>query len=440
MSLQSGVEDADHEAVGRKQPPAGSGRLRSSMESFLDEYQLVRLWISAAGLVPVSAFLILGRSVDLAAPIGVVLLVVAGHASWCRARHIRSPKTMLLLDVTLWGWVMTLMPNVVVPTATLAFLALLVILFGEGYWIALFLTYLAGWYGYAYFAGTPLDFDSGVAFAGVLMTVGGLAVVVSHVRRWLGRLDANRSQMLGTVSHELRNNLTGMIGITDLMSEDLEIDPVEMKDLMVLANQQAVEASEIVEDLLTISRLEGSVLTVESVPVDVASEVATVVSRFAGEGTDVSIEGAEVTRPARGDALRVRQILRNLVSNAVRYGGPHIAITTTESDGHITITVSDDGDGVRPEDVDSIFLAYRRSTSTRRDAASVGLGLWICRQLAVAMRGTIAYQRVESCTRFVLQLPVYVESVDGQELAAAPRRPMSALSTHRDSLSSAVSI
>jgi signal transduction histidine kinase len=179
---------------------------------------------------------------------------------------------------------------------------------------------------------------------------------------------------------------------------------------------------------------------VESVPVDVAGEVATVVSRFAGEGTDVSIEGAEVTRPARGDALRVRQILRNLVSNAVRYGGPHIAITTTESDGHITITVSDDGDGVRPEDVDSIFLAYRRSTSTRRDAASVGLGLWICRQLAVAMRGTIAYQRVESCTRFVLQLPVYVESVDGQELAAAPRRPMSALSTHRDSLSSAVSI
>jgi signal transduction histidine kinase len=107
---------------------------------------------------------------------------------------------------------------------------------------------------------------------------------------------------------------------------------------------------------------------------------------------------------ARGDALRVRQVLRNLVSNAARYGGSSVAVRTTHDGDHVRIVVSDDGDGVPGEDEGTIFLPYRRSTTTKRHLASVGLGLWISRQLAHAMGGSLEYQRLNNRTEFVFTL------------------------------------
>ena len=316
------------------------------MENFLDEYQLVRIGLTLVSLVPVAAFLLLGRSAEDLLPIAVVLVTIAAHALWCRSRGIRSPKTMLALDLTAWGWVMTLLADTIaVPTASLAFLVLVVVLFAQGPWIALFMAYICGWYGVAYFAGTVGTLESVGVFVGVIITVGSVGLVVWHVRRWLGRLDANRSQMLGTVSHELRNNLTGMIGLTDLVSEEAGISEDETKELIGLAHDQAMEAAEIVEDLLTVSRLERSALTVDMTAVDLLQEVETVARRFAGEGTLVSIESGGVG-PAHANPLRVRQILRNLISNAVRYGGPNIEVRTNAVGDRVTVTVTDDGDGV----------------------------------------------------------------------------------------------
>jgi len=224
--------------------------------------------------------------------------------------------------------------------------------------------------------------------------------VMWRVKRWLGRLDANRSQMLGTVSHELRNNLTGMIGMTELVGSE-ELDPAEVRELIALAHLQAVDAAEMVEDLLTATRLERSALHVEMTSVDVNGEVETTVRRFVGEGMAIEV-GLLVDLPAaRGDALRVRQVLRNLVSNAARYGGSSVAVRTTHDGDHVRIVVSDDGDGVPGEDEGTIFLPYRRSTTTKRHLASVGLGLWISRQLAHAMGGSLEYQRLNNRTEFV---------------------------------------
>jgi len=85
----------------------------------------------------------------------------------------------------------------------------------------------------------------------------------------LCRLDANRSQMLGTVSHELRNNLSGVLGLTDVVANLEDLEPAEAQELVTMANQQALDAIEIVEDLLTASRLEQAVLNAETSPVDV---------------------------------------------------------------------------------------------------------------------------------------------------------------------------
>jgi signal transduction histidine kinase len=195
-----------------------------------------------------------------------------------------------------------------------------------------------------------------------------------------------------------------MMGLTDVLQSATDMSPSETEELLGLAHQQAVDATAIVEDLLTASRLESSALSVQVEAVDLDLEVATTVRRFVGEGTMVSIQIGDDVPMARGDSLRVRQILRNLISNAVRYGGSSIRVATRAVGDHVQVVVSDNGQGVPTEDEATIFLPYRRSINARRDAASVGLGLWICRQLAHAMEGTLDYLRVDESTQFILTL------------------------------------
>ncbi len=382
-------------------------RQRSSMESFLDEYQVLRLGLGVAGLFLVGGFALWGRWDRVMALIAVALGCTAIHAVWCRIRRIRSPRVMVLSDMTVWGAVwLALAGYPIVITASLAFLTVLAVLFVDGYWLVGLLVYVSGWYGASHFGTAGFSSESLSAFLAVVLTIGGLAVLIFRLRSWLGRLDANRSQMLGTVSHELRNNLTGMSGLTEIVGTMPDLEPAEARELVSLAHQQAVDATDIVEDLLTASRLEGSSLSVHLEEVDVNAEVATTVRRFVGEGTTVTSTMTVDLSPAWADPLRTRQVLRNLVSNAVRYGGPMISLSTRQVEGYCQIVVRDNGEGVPPEDEQSIFLPYRRSTATRRHTSSVGLGLWICHQLATSMGGAIVYRRVEGFTEFVFTLPM----------------------------------
>ncbi len=375
----------------------------SSTDSFFDDYQVVRLGVSLLGLLVAGAF---GSSSGwfVVGPYMLALGLMAGHAGWCRLRHVRSPKAMLVLDSNVWGAIMVMAGVPIVSVAILAFLFVLVALFSEGSWRLGLLAVVVVWFAASAFTSEFAPLHIGHVL-GVLLITGGLGAMISRVRSWLDRLDAARSQMLGTVSHELRNNLTGMIGLTQLVGVHPNLTLDETKELVALAYQQAVDASEIVEDLLTATRLERSSLTVTIEPIDVNHEVETTVRRFAGEDTGLAVETRADLPPADGDALRVRQILRNLVSNAVRYGGPSIRITTRVVDGRIEVVVADDGNGVPPADERTIFLPYRRST-TSDHAASVGLGLWVSRHLAEAMGGSVEYRRVEGWTEFVLGLEV----------------------------------
>lgn len=381
--------------------PAGAPQ-QSSMESFLDDYQLVRLFMAVGGLVHLAVFAWTGTW-RFVLPFAVGLILTATHAGWSRLRRIRAPKSMLLLDLTVWGGITFLSHVPVLTTAILAFLAVVVVFFSDGRWMAGLLWYAGGWYAVAYFSTETFTVTAIGTFSAVALVVGGLAAMMFRVRTWLGRLDANRSQMLGTVSHELRNNLTGMLGMTEIVTTTEDMTREEAMELIGLAHQQAVDAGEIVEDLLTATHLERAALDVATETVDINHEVATTVRRFAGEGTEVATHLASDLLPAGGDTLRIRQILRNLVSNAVRYGGSTIRVTTMACGDRVHVTVSDDGDGVPPEDERTIFLPYRRS-SRGGHSASVGLGLWISRQLAQAMEGDLAYRRVGESTEFVLTL------------------------------------
>ena len=388
----------------------------SSMDSFLDDYQTVRLAVSLIGLGVLLAF-IPSSGFSPEAPYIIFMGIIAGHAMWCRLHHIRSPRSMLLLDTGVWGAIMILAKDPSLSAAILAFLAVLAVLFSDGFWRAGFLSSSAGLYWISVL-GTKLIVPVSLGqVVGVMLITGSLSAMIIRVRGWLGRLDAGRSQMLGTVSHELRNNLTGMIGLTEVVSTDQTMSAAEARELVALAHQQAVDANEIVEDLLTATRLERSALSVAIEAVDVNHQVDTTVRRFSGEGVAIAVRAAHDLPPAGADELRVRQILRNLVSNAVRYGGPTIRITTSLVGDAIQISVADDGEGVPAEDEATIFLPYRRSTRSSKVAASVGLGLWISRQLADAMGGSLEYRRADGWTEFVLALGIH-----GRETGRAGRR------------------
>ena len=403
-------------------PPASQP---SSMDSFLDDYQTVRLTVSLLGLTILLGFVPSSGWSEVAFYV-LLMGAMAGHAVWCRLTRIRSPRSMLLLDTTVWGAIMVLAQEPSVSAAILASLAVLAVLFSDGPWRAGFLLAAAALYVVSVLETAPLGPRSLGQVFGVFLISGGLAAMIVRVRSWLGRLDAGRSQMLGTVSHELRNNLTGMMGLTDIVRTNRDLTGEEVRELVSLAHQQAVDASEIVEDLLTATRLERSALSVAMKSVNVNDEVETTARRFSGEGIDLSVQTATNLPPAVADGLRVRQILRNLVSNAVRYGGSSIRIATMEIGDAIQITVADDGEGVPAEEETTIFLPYRRSTRSSH-AASVGLGLWISSQLADAMGGSLDYRRVEGWTEFVLTLGVLgrdnaqvLRRLDAEDRSARP--------------------
>ena len=106
------------------------------------------------------------------------------------------------------------------------------------------------------------------------------------------------------------------------------------------------------------------------------------------------------------DGLRTRQIIRNLLTNAARYGGADIVVEIDVHDGMGRLTVMDNGEGVLGMDEDKIFDPYYRSSSDVARPESVGLGLAVARQLARLMAGDLVYRRQDSWTRFELSLPV----------------------------------
>jgi signal transduction histidine kinase len=296
----------------------GYERSGSSLESFLDDYQSFRLVVGGIGLLYILV-MVAGGWWQWGSPLPSLLgsAGLAGHATWCRIRGIRAPRTMLMIDTTLVGASLFSLPTPVMASF-FGLLAMVVGLFTERWWRMGLLAYLTGWYAIAFVVGSGTDANSVRALLGTFFAVAAGVTLMVKLRTWMGRLDANRSQMLGTVSHELRNNLTGVLGLTEVVTSTDDLDPAEATELLGMVNQQAEDASEIVEDLLTASRIERAVLTTSPELVDVNKEATTTARRFQGSGTDITLRLDDNLPSVSGDALRIRQILRNLVSNATR--------------------------------------------------------------------------------------------------------------------------
>jgi signal transduction histidine kinase len=205
-----------------------------------------------------------------------------------------------------------------------------------------------------------------------------------------------KDEFIANVSHELRTPLTAVLGITSELA-GADMSP-EMRDEMLhLVMEQANEMANIVDDLLVAARAEVGTIPVETRSVDLVAELRATLD---GLGTAVEMPTRSVPL-VLADPKRVRQILRNLLTNAQRYGGPRQRVVAGALRGHVWIEVRDNGDGIPDEDVNRVFQPY----VTTGAEGSVGLGLAVARQLAELMEGTLVYEHSAGESVFRLQLP-----------------------------------
>lgn len=214
----------------------------------------------------------------------------------------------------------------------------------------------------------------------------------------LAEMVAAKDKFIASVSHELRTPLTAVVGLTSAMS-DPAMRPDEVSELTGLVSGQAEEMSAIIEDLLVASRADMDI-SVETEELDLTQVIRSVVESARVEPL-VLVDGLPLVV---ADPGRVRQILRNLLTNVERYGGSKLRILGGVAPGTAWVEVRDNGDGVPPEKAESIFEPY--TTAHSGVTGSVGLGLAVARQLSELMRGSLEYRRDGAETVFRLELPL----------------------------------
>jgi signal transduction histidine kinase len=215
----------------------------------------------------------------------------------------------------------------------------------------------------------------------------------------------SKDQLIAAVSHEFRTPLTGVLGFAEILQESHnDIDDGEVATMLSAITDNAIDLSHIVEDLLTAARAQMGSLTIVPSPVAVRPLVSRVVEQTAGSAHHIVVSGDNAVVLA--DESRVRQILRNLISNAQRYGGHRIHVATRAADGYAHLRVSDNGDGIPESDQERIFAPYESAHDSGTQPGSLGLGLAISRSLARLMEGDLSYQRNDGWTTFDLALPL----------------------------------
>ena len=216
-------------------------------------------------------------------------------------------------------------------------------------------------------------------------------------------IDARKARdlFIATVSHELRNPIAVVLGMSQIMDQERgRLSEEELAEMIRVVASQAEDASWIIEDLLVAHRGgEGSISVIPE-DFDLTESVQLVLDGEAREIEMLVEEGLTV----HADPRRTRQILRNLLSNAVRYGGSEILITAETEHDAVAITVCDTGRELTDDEQDRIFEPFS-TTPEPSNPRSVGLGLSVARDLAAMMSGSLTYDHDGTYSRFTVKLP-----------------------------------
>ncbi len=230
----------------------------------------------------------------------------------------------------------------------------------------------------------------------------------------LEALDNDKRDFLASVSHELRTPLAAVLGFATELAESWDrFDADEARAIVGLIARQSADIASIVDDLLTITRVEAGTMFVYPITIDAIGSLEGMVDSLGREaGREVPLNG-DATMWA--DPTRLRQIVRNLVTNAFRYGGPRIHLEVIPQSEMVAIEVRDSGGPIPPPRVSTMFEPFDHADDGGRTPNSVGLGLAVARSLARMMGGDLvyAYEDSESVFRLTLQRPPEQEGEPG---------------------------
>lgn len=226
---------------------------------------------------------------------------------------------------------------------------------------------------------------------------GNVAGFVSVLRDVSAEEEVSRlkDEFLSTISHELRTPLGYVKGYasTLLLPDGLDDSEVARRCLGVIV-ESSDELTELVDNLLDMSKIGAGVLSVSPSPLRLRPLVRAAVERARGraDGHRLVVRVPSSLPRAQADAHRVEQVLFNLLDNAIKYSpeGGSIVVAATERDGELIVSVSDDGPGIPGDELETIFVRFQRGGGARRQRISgSGLGLAICKGIVEAHGGRI---------------------------------------------------
>lgn len=219
--------------------------------------------------------------------------------------------------------------------------------------------------------------------------------MLKNARDEAERANEAKSLFLATMSHEIRTPLNGIIGFTDLVLNS-ELNR-EQQDNLLMVQRSGDILLNIINDILDFSRIESGKLTLEQVDFELSECVEEVLDLHAHTASSKQIEllysvDTRLPETVHGDVARIRQILMNLISNALKFTAEGaIRVDVKEDGGDIVFVVSDSGVGFDPAKSETLFEAFtQEDASTTRKFGGTGLGLAICRSLVERMGGEIS--------------------------------------------------
>ncbi len=237
----------------------------------------------------------------------------------------------------------------------------------------------------------------------------GCVVVLRDISREK-EMDQLKSSMISTVSHELRAPLTPIVGFAEMLQGE-RVTPEKRKEFLKIIVREGHRLFRLVDDFLTLSRIEAGKFKLNLEQVDVRNIVEELISTESSQHPDHTLTSGipEGFARFRADPERIKAVIQNLISNAIKYspdGGP-VRIHARDLGAEIEISVEDHGIGIRAEDIPKLFHRFQR---VNREAApgvsGTGLGLSICRSIVGEHGGTIRVDsRYREGSTFTVRLP-----------------------------------
>jgi signal transduction histidine kinase len=229
----------------------------------------------------------------------------------------------------------------------------------------------------------------------------------------LRRLSALRADFVSLVSHELRSPMASVIGSAQTLKlRWRELTPDQRESFLALIAHETSRLAELISDVLDTSRIEAGTFSYSFADVDLAELVRD--SAAMAERTQDEVPVIAVVREplphVRGDPDRLRQVLINLIDNAVKYSSPgeEVRVEAQSSNGRVLIEVHDTGPGIAPEHQRVIFEKFGRVQTAQSAKPGTGLGLFIARSIAEAHGGSLSVRShpEQSGATFALSLPI----------------------------------